>query len=173
MKMFGLNAPPKPPEMPRQPSEVPVFHTAQNDMWACRTHDSIGVRGRGRARTVYLINKEAIPKLIAAAGEWDDLCIEIMDDNMPSVKILAVMRELMQVDPYWDQVPYRQPTQEYVAQQLRDYIAWYVKNHGEPRRPVRLTNAAGETEIIKDPEKPRVPETQPDRPKKSDKAKAS
>lgn len=150
---IGTIAPPKQPEIQKAPSVKPVFNHTPTDMWVCRTHEGIGLRGTGRARLCHIINNQAIPKLIAAAGGWEELCIQLADD-LPAQNTLAAMRELMGVDPYWEEVKYREPTQIYVAKMMRDYIEWYVTHHGEPRNPARLTNGAtGESGIIKEPEK--------------------
>lgn len=168
--MFGLSAPQSQAQHPKRPSDAPVFPHPPTDVWSCQTHDGVGGK-RNRARTVFLVNTEALPALINAAGGWEELCIELTEP-LPNDKILACMRTLMQVDQYWDQVPYREPTQEYVAKQIRDYIMWYVTNHGEPRKPVRITQAVNEvSEIVKEPEKQKEPVKEQEH-KKPAKAKA-
>lgn len=82
---------------------------------------------------VCIIEPHQIADLIQAAGGWDELCEQAGDEkSMPPVKTLAAMRVLMTVDEFWEGQEWLHPTQDWVAKKLREFLEWYVSNHGEP-----------------------------------------
>ena len=68
---------------------------------------------------------------------WKELSKKCSSKTAFSDKTLLAMRKIMDLPvhypEYWKDAPWIDPTQEWVAEQIRAFVAWYVATIGEPK----------------------------------------
>ena len=79
----------------------------------------------------------AMLELLETAS-WKELSKACSNKNATfKDKTLLAMRKIMDLpvhyEEYWKDAPWIDPTQEWVGEQIRTFVAWYIATIGEPK----------------------------------------